>query len=185
MQLEAKEFGDCQYFSECEISRGNLRWVLGPEKFRKSWLHFLNSITHHRQMETLLSMIIWDKQVDILQTLCRPRRNQAHHAEHYMQSTWHSGKADLSGMVYSFRLWYRLQWTWGRGRCNQCNSSQHYQWQLFLIKEQLPCCWLSKVANYHPWLVYVFLSFLQYCVVFSLSSVVYLCQIQLSHVIFL
>lgn len=64
MRLEAKEFYDRQYFSDSEISGGCLKWVSDPRKIRKRCLHFMHSISPHHQLETLLNMVIRDKQTD-------------------------------------------------------------------------------------------------------------------------
>lgn len=62
--MEAKDFGDHDYFSDTAIGGSNLKCVLDLGNFCKRRFHFLYSITLHCQLETLLSMVIWDKQVE-------------------------------------------------------------------------------------------------------------------------
>lgn len=61
LHLEAKEFGDHVYFSDLKIRGSSLKWVPDPGNFSKRRIHFLHSISFHRHLETLLSMVIWDK----------------------------------------------------------------------------------------------------------------------------
>ena len=47
-----------------DIGGSSLKWISNSGKFRRLRIHFLHSITHHHQMETLLSMVIRDKKFD-------------------------------------------------------------------------------------------------------------------------
>lgn len=62
--MEAKEFGGRMYPSDIEICNGNMKWMPNPRKLRKRRLYFLHFISTHKQMETLLNMVLCDKQVD-------------------------------------------------------------------------------------------------------------------------
>jgi len=64
LNLEEREFGNRIYHSNSEIGGSSLKWVPNPKKFRTRRLHYLHSITLHLHIETLLSIIIRDKQVD-------------------------------------------------------------------------------------------------------------------------
>lgn len=64
LQLEAKEFGDKDYLSDKNIGGSSLKWILDLGKFHSRRIHFLHSIIHFCQMETLLSMVISNKQVE-------------------------------------------------------------------------------------------------------------------------
>lgn len=64
LQLEAKEFGDQVYFSYSDTGGNSLKQTLDQGNFHRRRIHFLHSIIHHRQMETIMSMLIRDHQLD-------------------------------------------------------------------------------------------------------------------------
>lgn len=63
LHLEVMEFENCKYHSGSEIGGSNLKWVPNPWKFQRRRLCFLHSVLLQRKLETLLNMVISDKQV--------------------------------------------------------------------------------------------------------------------------
>lgn len=62
--LELREFGDIMYHSDSKVCVGKTKWLLDPGKWRKQRLHFLHLIYTHIQMDTLLHIVLRDKQMD-------------------------------------------------------------------------------------------------------------------------
>ena len=53
--IEEKEFGDRLYFLDLEIGWKNLKWILNSKILYKRRLHFLQSITQHRNWKFFLA----------------------------------------------------------------------------------------------------------------------------------
>lgn len=61
---ESKDFGDRPYISNLEVGGDDHKWIQNTRNFKKWRLHFLHSLSIHQLMDTLLGMVLRDKQFD-------------------------------------------------------------------------------------------------------------------------